>query len=451
MGKKKYEIDMTSGPLFGKILRMAIPLMLTGILQLLYNAADVIVVGQFAGETSLAAVGSTGPLINLIVNLFMGLSQGAGVVVAQLLGARAKARVGQAVQNSIMLSLFLGLFVGFIGFFISEPILILMGTPADVIAKAALYVKIYFLGLPGLMVYNFCAAILRASGDTKRPLYILSATGIVNVILNLLLVITFKLDVAGVAIATITAQYLSAIITVILLIRTKSDCKLIFKGFHYNKILLFQIIKYGVPIGIQSSFFALSNIVIQSSINSLGSTVMAGNAAAGNIEGFIFVACDAASQAALTFTSQNVGAGKPERVDKVLGASAAVTTIFSLIFSTAVCFFSAPLLSFYSGEANVIAAGMERISLVAPTYILCGLMNLLANVIRGLGYPIRPTVITLFFACFFRIIWTCTIFAFWPTVRSLYLVYPVSWGLAVICSLIIYFTVHKKPKVRLAM
>lgn len=451
MHKKSLQIDMTNGPLFGKILRMSIPLMLTGLLQLLYNAADVIVVGQFAGETSLAAVGSTGSLINLLVNLFTGLSQGAGVIVAQFLGARAMERVKQAVQTSMILSLFLGIAVGVLGFFVSRPILVLMGTPTDVLSKAALYVKIYFLGLPGLMVYNFCASILRAAGDTKRPLYILSATGIVNVALNLLLVISFHMDVAGVAVATITAQYLSAIAALILLLRSKEEYRLTFKGMTFNKNLFLQIVKYGVPIGVQGSFFSLSNIVIQSSVNSLGSVIMAGSAAAGNIEGFLFVICDATSQSALTFTSQNVGAGKPERVDRVLGASAAITCIFGITCSFGVSLFSGTLLRLYSGDTAVIAAGIERLQLVAPAYVLCGLMNLLANVIRGLGYPIRPTVITLFFACVFRIIWCATIFAWFSNVQSLYAVYPVSWGLAILCSVIIYLTVRKKPKVRLAI
>ncbi len=449
MRKKMLDLDMTNGPLFGKILKMSIPLMLTGLLQLLYNAADVIVVGQFAGETSLAAVGSTSSLISLLVNLFMGMSQGAGVIVAQFLGAKAKRRVKETVQTSIILSIFLGFFVGILGFFISKPLLMLMGTPASVLPKAALYVKIYFLGLPGLMVYNFCSSILRAAGDTKRPLYILSATGIVNVLLNLFLVITFHLDVAGVAIATITAQYLSAIAALTLLLRTKQDYRLTLSGLTFNKSLFTQIVKYGIPIGVQGSFFSLSSIVIQSSVNSLGSTVMAGSAAAGNIEGFLFVICDAAAQSALTFTSQNVGAGKPERVNRVLGASTAITCLFGIVCSTIICIFANPLLRLYSGDTAVITAGMERIRLVAPAYVLCGLMNLTANVIRGLGYPIRPTIVTLFFACVFRILWCSTLFRIFPTVQMLYAVYPVSWGLAVICSMIIYLTVKNKPNVKL--
>lgn len=451
MRKKILDLDMTNGPLFGKILRMSIPLMLTGLLQLLYNAADVIVVGQFAGETSLAAVGSTGSLINLLVNLFMGMSQGAGVVVAQFLGARATNRVKDAVQTSMILSVILGIVVGVLGFFASRPILLLMGTPADVLPKATLYVKIYFLGIPGLMVYNFCSSILRAAGDTKRPLYILSATGVVNVALNLLLVIQFHLDVAGVAIATIVAQYLSAGAALVLLLRTKKDYRLSLKDMTFNKTLFLQIVKYGVPIGVQGSFFSLSNIVIQSSVNSLGSVVMAGSAASGNIEGFLFVICDAASQSALTFTSQNIGAGKPERVDRVLGASTAITCMFGIACGLGISLFPSTLLHLYSGDAAVIAAGIERLQLVAPAYVLCGLMNLLANVIRGLGYPIRPTIITLFFACAFRIIWCATIFSWFPNVQTLYAVYPVSWGLAVLCSAIVYLTVRKKPKVRLAI
>lgn len=447
MQNNKYEIDMTNGPLFGKILRMSVPLMLTGILQLLYNAADIIVVGKYAGETSLAAVGSTTSLIHLIVNLFVGMSLGAGVVVAQYLGAKSEEKIHKAVHTAILLSLFLGIGIGLLGFFGCHPLLLLMNTPEDVLSKAALYVKIYFLGLPGLMVYNFSTSILRAAGDTRRPLYVLFGTGLINVSLNLLFVISLHMDVAGVAVATITAQYCSAAIVLLLLIRSKSSCRVCISKLRIHKSILFQMIRYGLPIGIQSSFFSLSNVLIQSSINTFGSTVMAGNSAASSIEGFVYTACNAAPQTALTFTGQNVGAGKIKRVRKVLLYSCAVTCLFSLSLGGVVCLFRRELMSVYSSEPAVIAAGLIRLMIIVPTYSLCGLMDVFANVIRGMGYSLTPTVTTLFFVCVFRVIWIYTVFAQLHTADSIYYSYPISWLLALFFHAVVYLIIRNKPKI----
>ncbi len=449
MAGSKYEINMTNGPLFGKILKMSLPLMFTGILQLLYNAADVVVVGQFAGSQALAAVGSTTSLINMLVNVFLGISLGAGVVSAQYIGAENKVMVQKAVHTGLTLSVILGFIVCLLGVFLGKNILELMQTPPDVLPLATLYVKIYFLGMPGFMIYNFSAAILRSAGDTKRPLIILASTGMVNVILNLILVIGFDMGVAGVAIATITSQYLSAISVVILLVKTKSDYKLDIKKLGVNGKIFISILKYGLPIGIQSSLFSISNVLIQSNINSFGSVVVAGNSAAANIEGFIFTAADAPAQAALTFTSQNVGAGKVERVKKVLINSAAICLMISVFFSSIIFFFSKQLLSVYSGDQAVILAGIARTSIIAPACIFCGQMGVIANVIRGMGYSVIPMLTTFFFVCVLRVVWIFTVFPIFGTVTSIYYSYPLTWALAIIFHFICYMCIRKKPKVRL--
>ncbi len=449
MATGKFEINMTEGKLFGKILRMAIPLMLTGILQLLYNAADVIVVGRFAGPDSLAAVGATTSLINLLVNVFLGISLGAGVVSAQYIGAKNKKMIEKTVHTGITLSIILGLLVCAIGVFLGEWVLTLMQTPADVLPLSTLYIKIYFLGMPAFMIYNFAASILRSAGDTSRPLVILATTGLVNVGLNLFLVIKFEMGVAGVAIATITSQYLSAIAVIALLVKTNADYKLRFKKLGINFKIFISILKYGLPIGIQSSLFSISNVLIQSNINSFGKIVIAGNTAATNIEGFIFTAADAPAQAALTFTSQNVGAGKVERVKKVLINSVLICIMIASFFSAAIFIFSKQLLSIYSENAAVIAAGVNRTSIIAPACIIAGIMSIVANVIRGMGYSVTPMLTTLFFVCVLRVVWIFTVFPIYNTPQCIYASYPITWILAVTAHLLFFIKIRKKPKVRL--
>lgn len=447
MAKKSYEINMTEGPLFKKIILFAVPLMLTGMLQLFYNAADIVVVGKFAGDSSLAAVGSTTSLINLIVNTFLGLSLGAGVVVAQSIGARNKARLYRTVHTSMLLSVFLGIGVGALGFVLCRPLLVLMGSPADVLDKATLYMRIYFLGTPGFLIYNFGAAILRSTGDTKRPLVILSISGLANIAFNLVFVIYFSMDVAGVALATIISQYISATWVVVILIKEKSDFKLNLAKLHIYKKEVFQIIAYGLPMGIQSSFFSISNVLIQSSINSFGTLTVAGNSAASNIEGFVYTASNSISQTAITFSGQNTGAGKYTRVKKVLFLSLALTALLGAVFGGLVILLKEHLLGIYTDNPAIVAAGAVRINIICIFYSLCGVMDTTSNVTRGMGKSIVPMIITLVFVCFVRAVWVFTIFRIFNTAECIYWSYPVTWGLATIGQLA-YFAVVYKAKTK---
>ena len=376
MKKRKNEIDMCNGPLFGKVLLFSLPLMLSGILQLLYNAADVAVVGRFAGSESLAAVGSTGALINLIINLFIGLSVGASVVVARNLGAHNFSKVQDSVHTAVAISLVAGVVTMLIGVSLSKVFLSLMDTPADVINLATLYMRIYFIGMPGLMVYNFGAAVLRAMGDTMRPLFFLTISGIINVLLNLLFVCVFHMNVAGVALATIISQYISAILVVICLLKLENSCRVNINKIAFHKTELSEMIKVGLPAGIQSSLFSVSNVLIQSSINSFGSTVMAGNAAAGNIEGFTYTSMNSVYQAAITFTSQNVGAKKPERISRVAAVSLIIVTAVGLMMGSLSYFGGETLLRIYSTDAAIIPYGMTRLRYICLPYFLCGVMEI---------------------------------------------------------------------------
>lgn len=444
MAKKKIEIDMTSGPLLIKIITFALPLMLTSILQLLYNAADIVVVGKFAGDASLAAVGATSALTGLIVNLFMGMATGTGVIIAQAIGANNNERLHKTVHTAMLLSIILGFIVGGIGFTVSKHLLLLMSTPEDVLPKATVYVQIYFLGLPGLMVYNFGAAILRSAGDTKRPLLILTLSGIANVILNLILVISFKMDVAGVATATIISQYISAVWVVVFLIRDNAPYRLYLSKLRiYGKNLL-QILRFGVPMGIQSSFFALSNVLIQSSVNTFDSIVIAGNTAAANIEGFIFVANDSSAQAAMTFAGQNYGAKKYKRIKKIMLECSLLCLIIGTLMGAAVLLLKEPLLSFYTDSAAVIEAGVIRINIICMFYSLCGIMGVIGNTVRGMGKSLIPMLITMIFVCVMRVVWLYTAFAAVRTIETIYWSYPVSWGLAIIAQLIYFIAVYKR-------
>ncbi len=440
--RKNYEMDLTSGPLLKKIILFSLPLMLTSILQLLYNAADVVVVGAFAGDESLAAVGSTGALTNLIVNLFMGMGTGTGVIVAQAIGAKDQERLYKTVHTSMTVSLILGVALGIFGFFASKEMLILMDSPEDVLPKAALYIKIYFLGLPALMVYNFGAAIIRSAGDTKRPLYILGISGIINVVLNLIFVIVFKMDVAGVALATIISQYLSAFAIVHKLIHDDAGYKLYISDLKIHKKEFFGVLKYGVPMGIQNAMFSLSNVIIQSSINSFGKIVMAGNAAAASIDGFVFAAADSGAQAAITFAGQNAGAKKFDRVKKSLFLCIGMSTAMGLVFGIIAIIFQTPLLSLYTSTPEAIAAGAVRINIMCSIYFTCGIMNSIGNAVRGMGKSVVPMLTTMFFVCVFRIIWIFTILPKFNTPSTIYLSYPISWILAIIAHSIYFIIVY---------
>lgn len=444
MKKRKNEIDMCNGPLFGKVLIFSLPLMLSGILQLLYNAADVAVVGRFAGSQSLAAVGSTGSLINLMTNLFIGLSVGASVVVARNLGAHDFRKAHDAVHTAIAISLVAGTVTLAIGVSLSKVFLSLMDTPGDVIDLATVYMRIYFAGMPGLMVYNFGASILRAMGDTMRPLWFLTISGLVNVLLNLLFVCVFHMDVAGVALATIISQYISAILVVICLLRLDNCCHLNIKEIAFHKTEVAEIIKVGIPAGVQSSLFSISNVLIQSSINSFGSTVMAGNAAASNIEGFTYIAMNSVYQASLTFTSQNVGAKKPERISRVAVVCLLIVTTVGLVLGSLSCIFGETLLKIYSTDAAIIPYGMVRLQYICLPYFLCGVMEVFVGLLRGMNCSTLPMIVSVFGSCVFRVLWVYTAFRAYPTQETLYIAYIISWALCSAIHFICYVIIKKR-------
>ena len=442
--KKSYEINMCEGPILGKVLIFSIPLMLSGILQLLFNAADVIVVGRFAGSQSLAAVGSTSALINLLINVFMGFSVGVNVLVARYYGGRKERDVSETVHTAVTLSLVCGLILVAVGLALTRPLLELMGTPDDVIDKAVLYMQIYFIGMPANMLYNFGSAILRAVGDTKRPLYYLSAAGVVNVILNLISVIIFHMDVAGVALATIISQVISALCVLRCLMCHESCLKIRLGELKIHKEKLMGIVKVGLPAGMQGAIFSISNVLIQSSVNSFGSIAMAGNTAAQNIEGFIYNAMVAVYQANLSFTSQNYGAGKFSRINRIMFICIGVVSVVG--FSIGVLAYGAgtSLLSIYSSDPEVIAYGMTRLQIIGLTYFTCGIMDTMVGSIRGIGYSVLPMLVSLTGACLFRIIWIFTIFQWSHTLLTLYISYPASWVLTATAHIVCFFLIRKK-------
>lgn len=445
---KKYEIDMCNGPLLGKILVFYIPLMLSGILQLLFNAADIAVVGRFAGNESLAAVGSTSALTNLMVNLFIGLSVGANVLVARYYGAGQEKEVKEMVQTAIATAVISGVLLIFVGFFVSKPALVLMDTPENVINHSVLYMKIYFAGMPFMMAYNFGSAVLRAVGDTKRPLYYLMVAGIVNVVLNLVFVIVFSLGVAGVAIATVISQAISAVLVIRCLLLTDGIYRLEWKGMKIVPNKLVSMIQIGLPAGIQGALFSISNVLIQSSVNSFGSVAMAGNTAGSNIEGFVYTAMNSLYQAAISFCGQNYGAKQYKRVGKVLLICQGLVITVGLVLGNLAYFFGGTLLKLYSTDPEVISYGLLRMSYICVTYFLCGMMDVMVGALRGIGYSIMPMLVSLTGACLFRVVWIYTIFRQVRTLECLYLSYPISWTLTflvhLICFLIVYGRVLKK-------
>lgn len=438
MREKTNEIDMTSGPLIPKILAFSIPLMLSGILQLLFNAADIIVVGQFTSAQAMAAVGSTSSLNNLIVNIFVGLSIGSNVLMARFYGAHNQEGTHTLVHTSILLSLIAGLFLVVLGVALADPLLTLMGTPDDVIDQSVLYMRIVFMGMPALLTYDFGAGILRAIGDTKRPLLYLLISGIINVCLNLFFVIVFGMGVAGVAIATVVSQYVSAFLVIRSMMKTSSSYRLRIKELRMEKEMLLQILRIGLPAGIQSALFNISNVLIQSSINSFGSIAMAGNTAASNIEGFVYTSMNAVYQASINFTSQNVGAHNTKRITPVLLSCLMIVSIVGISLSTIVEVFDSELLGIYSSDPTVISYGISRLHVVCMTYFLCGLMDTACGSIRGLGYSMAPTIVSLTGACGLRILWICTAFQIDRTLFTLYLSYPVSWLVTFIAHMLCY-------------
>ncbi len=429
---KSRAVDMTTGPLFPKVIMFVLPLMASGILQLLFNAADVMVVGKFAGSLALAAVGSNGSLINLFVNVFINLSVGVNVLVARFYGSHEYIDLSKCVHSAIGISALLGIVVAILGFAFSRSMLVLMQTDPEVLPLAALYLKIYFLGIPATLVYNFGAAVLRAVGDTERPLRYLMISGVVNVVLNLILVIIFHLDVAGVGIATAVSQYVSAFLVVRCLVHSEGVYQLHPKSIRLHGQIILQIFLIGFPAGLQSFFFSFSNVIIQSSVNTFGYVTMAANSAAGNLDGFIYTALNSVYLAALSFTSQNYGAKRFDRIKKLFLVCPVITLMIAAVICPLVYIFGQALLSLYISGSDpnrdaIIATGMIRLKYLALTYGLCGLMEVLTGFLRGLGKTWVPMIISVFGACVFRIIWIYTIFAAYSTLDVLYLSYPISW------------------------
>jgi len=452
----RYEINMTEGALLPKVLMFSLPLIASGILQLLFNAADMVVVGRFAGKQYLAAVGSTGSLINLMVNVFIGLSVGGSVAVARAFGAKDPQMVHRSVHTAMSLAIIAGLVVGLVGFIFCRPLLRMMDNP--VLDLATTYMRIYFLGMPFNMIYNFGASILRAVGDTKRPLIYLTIAGVVNVILNLILVVFFHMNVAGVAIATVASQAVSAVLVVACLMRSQGVVHLDVRELRIYKRQLKDIARVGLPAGLQGSLFSISNVLIQSSVNGFGEVVVAANSAGGNLEGFVYTSMNAIHQAALTFASQNLGAGEIKRVRRSVWVCVATVAVIGLVFGNLMLLAGRPLLSLYLDDPHaidpltgvtVLDYGMKRLSWMLPLYCLCGLMDVMVGSLRGVGYSIMPMIVSLTGACLFRVVWILTVFHANPTLDVLYMSYPISWALTFGVHLLCYAFIARKKLGRL--
>ncbi|MCM1309000.1 MAG: MATE family efflux transporter [Butyrivibrio sp.] len=449
--RKRYEIDMCSGPILKKMLLFALPLMLSSMLQLLFNAADIIVVGNNCGDNSLAAVGSNTALINLLTNVFIGLSIGANVLMAKFYGAGHKSSMDETLHSAMLLSLVSGIILTVVGEIFARQLLILMRTPAAILDLATVYLRIYFIGMPSMMVYNFGSAVMRAVGDTQRPLYFLLAAGVINVALNLLLVICFKMDVAGVAIATVISQTVSAALVVICMMRDKGAIHFEPKRMRLKKDKVLSIIRVGLPAGFQGSIFSLSNVFIQSSINTFGEVVVAGNSAAANIEGFVYMGMNAFHHATLSFTGQNMGAGKYDRIKRVLFTGLACVSVTGLALGWLAVLFGKPLLGIYTDNPAAVEAGMVRLLMICGPYMLCGLMDVMVGSIRGMGYAILPMSISLIGACGLRLVWLATVYRIpgFHTTRIIYMSYPVTWAITFLADVICFALIwHIRKKRR---
>ena len=441
-----YEMDMVSGPLTPKVLIFTVPLILTGVLQLLFNAADVAVVGQFSSSNSVAAIGSTSSLINLLISLFMGIGVGVNVLVARYYAIDNKKDVSETVHTSIAVSLIAGTFLAAAGFIFARKLLLLMGSPDDVIDLSTLYIRIYFLNMPANIIYNTGASILRAVGDTKRPLYFLIISGTINVILNLVTVIFFHMDVAGVALATSVSIYISAALIMLTLMKSSGSFSFSWKKMKITPDKFKKILIVGLPAGLQGTVFSISNVLIQSSINSFGSIAMAGNAAGGNIEGFVYVSMNAFYQACVTFTSQNYGVRNTDRVKKVLRTCLILVMLTGLVLGNSAYFFGETLLSIFTRDPEAIAFGLKRLSVICTLYFLCGMMDTVCGSVRGLGYSLAPMLVSIVGVCMLRILWIFTIFQMpeFHGLTVLYFSYPITWVITFTAHLITYLILMKK-------
>ena len=451
--KRQYEMDMCSGSILKKMLLFTLPLMLSSILQLLFNAADIVVVGKFAGDNALAAVGSNTALINLLTNLFVGFSIGANVTAARHYGAKCEKDLEETVHTSIAMSFASGLLLMIVGLIGAKQFLIWMQTPEEVLPLATLYLHIYFIGMIPNMVYNFGSALLRSVGDTRRPLYYLTFAGCVNVVLNLLTVIVLHLDVAGVAIATVISETISAVLVLRCMCKEQGAMHLQWSKLRIHRGKMLQIMKIGIPAGFQGVVFALSNVVIQSSVNLFGNIVVAGNSAAANIEGFVYMAMNDFYQATISFTSQNYGAGKYNRINRILLTGQGCVIVVGVVLGNLAVLFGHQLLHIYSSNPDVIAAGMVRLHIISATYALCGIMDVMVGALRGLNYSVLPMVVSLVGACGLRLVWIATVFQMpeFHTVQVVYLSYPITWIITLSTHILCYCIIKRRLTKKLAL
>ncbi len=446
MMRRTQPTEMTQGPFFRKILFFAIPVTLTGLLQIVYNTADTAVVGRFAGKQALAAVGSTGSMIGLIVNLFVGLSMGAGVLTARMLGAKDREGVYHSIHTAMGMSVISGFLIALIGVLFSETLLRWMRAPDDTIALSTLYVRIYFLGAPGSMIYNFGAAIIRATGDTRRPLQYLAASGFVNIALNLFTIVVLHWGVAGVAIATIASQYLTAVLAVRYLAKTQSDVHLDIRHIRFSKAALLEILRIGLPAGLQNALFSISNVIIQSNVNAFGSDAMAGISAGSNYDAYIYTATNGFAQAAMTFISQNVGAGHKENLRRIWRVCVLTSTVAALVLQTVGIVLRVPIVSLFSADGSVIAVGVQRMLLILPFFVFCSLLDVTSGAVRGLGQSFQIMLVSLFGTCVLRLIWVFFFLPMHRTLTFLYIAYPLSWIISFLIAsgLFLYLTQPKQ-------
>lgn len=441
-----YQMDMCNGPILKKMLIFAIPLICSSVLQLLFNAADVIVVGKYAGDNALAAVGSNTSLISLFVNFFMGLSIGANVLVSRYYGAKQEKELSETVHTAIAISLASGVVLAILGVILSPTILRWMQAPEEVLSLAVVYLRVYFVGMPALMLYNFGAAILRAIGDTKRPLYFLAVAGVVNVTLNLFFVIVLHWSVFGVAFATVISQVISALFVLQCLMKEEGGIRVELKRLRIYKDKILRMLQIGVPAGLQSVLFSISNVLIQSSVNSFGATMIAGNSAAANLEGFVYVAMNAFYQANISFTSQNMGAGKYHRLNRILFTAQGCVIVTGILTGVS-CYLAGPvLLTLYTNSADVIAAGMIRLGYICLPYFIIGIMEVMVGSLRGMGYAVFPMIVSLVGSCLLRIAWLQTVFRIerFHHIETVYLIYPISWIITAIAHIITYIILKRK-------
>ena len=444
MKKNKYEIDMCNGSIMDKLISFSLPLMLSGILQLMFNAVDIVVVGRFSGSQSLAAVGSTTALINIFTNLFIGISLGANVLAARFYASGKEKEMSETVHTAITLALISGIIMAVVGLVLAKGALRLMGTPADVIELSTLYMRIYFCGMPFFMLYNYGAAILRAVGDTKRPLVFLIISGVANAGLNMILVIIFHMGVAGVGIGTVISQFISCILVLRCLYKSEGCYQLRFSKLRIQKVYLRQIFQVGIPAGIQSTVINFSNALLQSSVNSFGSTAMAGYTAANNILGFLYASVNAVTQACMSFTSQNYGVGKYKRMDRVLINCLILSVVISGVLGCGSYAFGTEILKVYTEDPKVIQCGLEILSMTTVTYFLCGIMDLFPGALRGMGRSGVPMILSIIGTVGTRIVWIFILFPQHRSLKFLFISYPASWLFTIVMQVICFYFVRKQ-------